>query len=127
MAKNDAAQRVESCFWEVMPPVSRNYTPKVPTFLRAWREHRGISQKDAADCLEMDKSSLSRLERGLTPYDQRHLETLAALYRCAPGDLLSVDPLLKDELGLVIDRIRQANTETREMAVNALKGMLKIN
>jgi transcriptional regulator with XRE-family HTH domain len=109
-----------------MPPKQRAYVPRHPTYLRAWREFRDIAAKEAAARLDMDKSSLSRLERGLTPYEQYHLEILAELYKCTPGDLLNADPQLKSDVAMILSAIGRADQPTQQAAVNALKGMLKI-
>ena len=36
----------------------------------------------------MDRTNLSRLERGAAPYGQKVLEAAAKLYRCKPWDIL---------------------------------------
>lgn len=46
----------------------------------------------AAEAIGINKSSLSRIERGLMPYSQDILESLAAVYRCDPAELLIQDP-----------------------------------
>lgn len=46
----------------------------------------------AAAAIGVNKSSLSRIERGLMPYSQDILESLAAVYDCDPAELLIQDP-----------------------------------
>lgn len=46
----------------------------------------------AAEAVGINKSSLSRIERGLNPYSQDILENLATLYECDPAELLIQDP-----------------------------------
>ena len=66
--------------------------PPSPTYIRQWREHRGLSLERLADRLGTTKASLSRIERGLQPYSQPMLEALAAALMCEPADLLMRDP-----------------------------------
>lgn len=74
------------------------------TFLLEWREHRGLSQEVVAAALSMNKSTLSRMERGLTPYSQDRLEALAALYGCDPAELLIQHPREETNIVKIWDR-----------------------
>ncbi len=74
--------------------MSRTRLPRTGHFLREWRECRGYVLKDVEEFTGIRYTSLGRIERGLYPYNQRHLEKLAELYRTTPADLLSVNPLL---------------------------------
>lgn len=70
------------------------------TFIREWREHRGLSLRqleaklvqgpDADPAITF--ASLSRLERGLQPYTQDALEAIASALEASPADLLAVNP-----------------------------------
>jgi transcriptional regulator with XRE-family HTH domain len=62
------------------------------TFIRAWRQHRGYTIDAAADAIGSTGATLSRIERGLQPYNQDLLESLAVLYDCQPHELVGVDP-----------------------------------
>lgn len=62
------------------------------SFIREWREHRGLKQEQLAEKAEMSKGYLSDLERGNKPYNQRTLEALSDILRCTPADLLSGPP-----------------------------------
>ena len=62
------------------------------TYIRDWRKHRGMTQKQAADILRIDATAISRLELGKTPYDQFHMQQLSVLYKCTIPDLLGTDP-----------------------------------
>lgn len=61
-------------------------------FLREWRKHRSKTLEQVADYLCMTHGNLSKIERGLVPYNQDLLERLADLYMCAPADLIVRDP-----------------------------------
>lgn len=69
-----------------------------PTYLAAWRKHANLTLEEVAQRLEaFDKvpstaASLSRIEQGHTPYNQRLLEALAVIYGTEPAALISRDP-----------------------------------
>lgn len=63
-----------------------------PTYLRQWREHRGLSQDELAPRLEIDRAHLSKIERGVHPYTQSILEAAADELGCTVMDLLTRKP-----------------------------------
>lgn len=65
---------------------------RAKTFLREWRNHKGFKLEPVAEELGMTHASLSRIERGLQPYNQDLLEAVSNLYGCSPADLLMRDP-----------------------------------
>ena len=77
-------------------------------FFRQWRKYRRLTLEQVAGRLaDMDDplipssvGSLSRLDAGLQPYNQRIVEALASeeVYDCDPDDLIGVDPFARDEL-----------------------------
>lgn len=62
------------------------------TYLRQWRKHRGRTLEQVAEHLHMTHGQLSKIERGVQPYNQALIEALAELYMCEPADLLIRDP-----------------------------------
>ena len=76
-------------------PVGMADEPKKPlgqTYIRAWRKHRQKTQAQVAEALDITEASVSRIEKGTQPYNQRQLEQLAQFLNCSPGDLLDRDP-----------------------------------
>lgn len=73
------------------------------TFLREWRLYRNLTQEQAAERINIDHSTLGRIERRLVPYSQGFLEAAAEAYMCEPWDLLNVDPT---KAGDVVDLTR---------------------
>jgi transcriptional regulator with XRE-family HTH domain len=78
-------------------------------YLRAWRESAGLSLETVADRLQaladsrdtqsrsfrrlgVTHGNLSRIERGLVPYNQTLLELLAELYKTDPASLIARGP-----------------------------------
>lgn len=62
------------------------------TFIRQWREKEGLSLDALAARVPMDKGNLSKVERGLLPYNQEMLERLADALHTDPASLLMRDP-----------------------------------
>lgn len=70
------------------------------TYIRAWREYRGLSLERLAERLTdadtqeamLTPTSLSRIERGLQPYSQAVLEAIAEALACTPADLIMRNP-----------------------------------
>ncbi len=63
-----------------------------PTYLLEWRKFRDMSLEDVGKRMGIDKTAISRIERGLTPYDQIHLQQMSEIYRATIPDLLYTDP-----------------------------------
>ena len=66
--------------------------PLQRTYIRAWRDHRGLSQEEIASRLEMSRTQFSRIETGVTPYNQAFLEALAEQLGCTAADLIMRNP-----------------------------------
>lgn len=78
-----------------------------------------------AALIEVDHTSLSRVERGETPYDEDILAKLALVYGCDPADLINIDPLKPDAPKLVYDRLRAVPKELQDRALAVLEALLK--
>ena len=108
-----------------MPPVKRPPRERRQVFFREWRMKKGLKQYQAAERLDIEPSTLSRLESGESPYDQDILERLALLYMCEPSDLLSVNPLEADDLEGVMAMLRKADPGKRRQAQAIVEALLK--
>jgi transcriptional regulator with XRE-family HTH domain len=51
-----------------------------------------MSLDDVGKLMGIDKTAISRIERGLTPYDQIHLQQMSEIYGATIPDLLYTDP-----------------------------------
>jgi transcriptional regulator with XRE-family HTH domain len=88
-----------------------------PWYLREWRKHRGLSQEELAArvtdltetwgerAMKLNKSDISKLERGERRYNADQLEALAAVLECDPGDLIEYTPQQADEIKRLVGRI----------------------
>jgi transcriptional regulator with XRE-family HTH domain len=106
-----------------MAPVPKP-RPQKPTFIRAWRVFRRLSQEQAAARLGLDgmnRSTLSRIENGKSPYDQAFLEAAAKAYTCEPADLLEIDPHSPE--GRIIADIRALSPTKQDMLAAMIKGL----
>jgi transcriptional regulator with XRE-family HTH domain len=90
------------------------------TFLKQWREYRQLTQEQAAERIGMDRSNLSRLERGDIPYSQGVLEAAADAYSCEPWDLLNYDPF---KAGEVVDIVKLIDEKNRATAIRLLRAL----
>lgn len=61
-------------------------------FLREWRRISNRTLEQVAEQLHMTHGNLSKIERGLVPWNEDLLDALADLYGCEPVDLLIRDP-----------------------------------
>ena len=101
-------------------------------FLREWRKSRGYSLETVAERVEllggeprfrladaaskprtMTHASLSRIERGLQPYNQVLLEILSEIYGTTPASLLMRDPMRDDAPWSLADQVRQLQPTQR--------------
>lgn len=108
-----------------MPPVKKPQRERLRTFLREWRLFRDMNQDDVAEKLEIDRSTISRIERAESPYDQDILERFALVYGCDPEDLLSIDPTRPDPPRLIYSKLRAATPAQQQMALDLIDAMLK--
>lgn len=96
-----------------------------PTFLKAWRTYRGLSQDELADRVDVDRTTIGRLERSDIPYNQDILERLAFALGCEVEDILSLDPLKPDPPRLVYQQLKAASPEQQHRAIMMLEALLK--
>lgn len=99
-----------------------------PSYIKQWREHRGLSLRRLADRLELEDEegkalsyvSINRIEKGLQPYSQPILEAIAHALDVTVVDLLSVDPTKE---GQVVDLVGMFNRMTADERADALKAI----
>jgi transcriptional regulator with XRE-family HTH domain len=97
-----------------MAPIQKTLNELGPHYFRQWREHRGLSQEQAAAELDVSRELISKIENRKSPYTQRMLEAAAAIYQCTPADLLVRDPHDRDSLWPLFERADRATGRTRE-------------
>jgi transcriptional regulator with XRE-family HTH domain len=66
--------------------------PFKPTYIRAWRKERGMTMMELAEKSDIDQGHLSKLERGLLPYNQPNLERIAIALSVTAAVLIERGP-----------------------------------
>ncbi|MGE4321954.1 MAG: helix-turn-helix domain-containing protein [Sphingobium sp.] len=93
-----------------------------PPYIRAWRELKGYSLEHVAHNVPMDKGNLSKVERGLLPYNQEMLERIAVIIGTSASNLIGRDP---NKEGKVIDLVQRLNSAQLEQAERVLAAMFQ--
>jgi transcriptional regulator with XRE-family HTH domain len=105
------------------PQVDLPLTRKLlPTFIRQWRKHRGMTLGEVADIVNISHASISRIETGAQPYSQPILEGIAGALDTDPASLLSRDPSDHVAIWSIWDI---AQPFERELIVNVATAILK--
>lgn len=94
-----------------------------PNFLRAWREHRGLSQIELAEKVDSSHQVIGYLERGRTQLSAKWLRKLAEALDTTPGHLLEHDP--KDVPADVLDIWSHIAERDRAQAVRVLQSFTR--
>ncbi|MGE3419348.1 MAG: helix-turn-helix transcriptional regulator [Bradyrhizobium sp.] len=85
-------------------------------FIKEWREHRGLTQEQAAERVQLDRTTLGRIENRRIAYTQPILEALAEAYSCEPWDLLHRDPSKEGHVVDFLAELQKASpVEQREL------------
>ena len=97
------------------------------TYIREWRERRGLSLRRLADRIEMDgpddtlsHASIGRIENGQQPYSQPIMEALAHALDVSVVDLIGTDPTKEGE---VVDLMRLIDDKNRDLAIRLLRSI----
>lgn len=109
-----------------MPPIKKSPRERRRTYFTEWREFRELSQEQAAERLDIDRTTLSRIERGRSPYNQDTLEMLALAYGCDPEDLLTINPLHPNPAKRFYKELRKRPPDVQEKALEILRAFLKV-
>lgn len=110
-------------------------------FLRAWREHRDMTLEAVAERVALlseqreatmpddplktpgriTHASLSRIERGLQPYNQVLMELLAEIYQTDQSSLLNRDPSDPEGIWSIWDQLKPVERAQVVEIAKALK------
>lgn len=105
-----------------MPPVQKPKRDRMKHYFREWREKRALTQDQAMEILGWSQSKISRLESGVTPYNQDDLEAAAEAYGCRIIDLIICSSNDEDEFRNILNAM---NEKTREQALSILKTLAR--
>lgn len=90
-------------------------------FIKEWRKHRGLTQEQFAERLEITQGQLSKIENGKREYDQSFLELAADVLNCAPADLLVRDPSDPAGLWTLWDQLKPVERSQAVAVLQAIK------
>lgn len=96
-----------------------------PTFIRQWRLYRGYSLDKLAQMVPMDKSNLSKVERGILPYNQEMLERLADALMTDVASLLIRDPTRPQAIWTIWEQASPGEKAQIESVAEALISLRK--
>ena len=88
-------------------------------YLRAWREHRHLTQAKLAEAVGTTGAVISLLESGERGLSDKWLRKLAPVLGTRPGHLLEVDPNAQDDD--ILDIWADIPEERRNQARDVLK------
>lgn len=89
-----------------------------PNHLKAWREHRKLSQSELADKVGTTQGQIAHLESGRSAMSAKWLRKLADALRTTPGHLLEHDPeaLPSDIVEIWLDATPEQRSQLMDMA-----------
>lgn len=80
--------------------------------LREIRKNRGLSQENIGDELGVEKSQISKLERGQTKLHSEWIRKLTPILNCTASELLGEEPMKDDEETINMSKPLSSDTIT---------------
>lgn len=98
------------------------------SYIREWRKKHHLTLDQVADRLAVfddphlpkTGASLSRVETGKQPYNQRLIEALAEVFACEPHELLGKNPLIENT---VIDMVAKLDAKRQSQLVAFIRAL----
>jgi transcriptional regulator with XRE-family HTH domain len=92
--------------------VTRFKTPRFrPTFIRQWREHRGMTLEQLGEAIDLSHAQLGRIERGVQPYSQGLLEAIADVLATDAASLIVRNPADPEAIWSIWDQAKSADRQ----------------
>lgn len=104
-----------------MPPRRKPTRTRSRHFITEWRDYLKLTQDEAADRIGVSQSKLSRVERGLTPYDQDFLEEAARAYGISPAHLIACNPLTPESTWSIDLQLLKANEKQKKQITDFVR------
>lgn len=110
-----------------MPPIKKSKPfARGITFLREWRDYRDLTLEAASERLDIHHTTLLRIEKGQSPYNQDFLERCALAYGCDVEDLLFNNPYKPKGIPhLVFDALKNASPGKQAEALRIVEALLR--
>ena len=90
------------------------------TFIKQWRQYRGLTQERLAARINKSTATVSQIETGKSPYSQEILEAIAEALLCEPVDLLIRNPKDPDGIWSIWDGLEPPK---KRQAIGILKAL----
>jgi transcriptional regulator with XRE-family HTH domain len=110
-----------------MPSIRKPERQRTRTFIKAWREHRRLSQDQVAGRIEMSRENYGRIENGKIPYNQDVLEMAAIALNCSVSDLLEQDPRVESSIDELRALMSRATESDQRRVIAVVKTLLQNN
>jgi transcriptional regulator with XRE-family HTH domain len=94
-------------------------------YIRQWRECKHVTQEQLAEMLEVDRTTVGKIENHKLPYNQDYLERVSLALGVDIEDLVSVDPSAATQPKLVWSKVEKAAPELQEKIRFVIEAMLK--
>lgn len=99
----------------------------VPTHVRKWRKHRGMTQDDLGDLIGVSGSSISQLETGKQGFTDKTLAELSRALECSPLALLAQDPSRPDSFWPLFEVAEKLEGTERRRAFTTIRAALGLD
>jgi transcriptional regulator with XRE-family HTH domain len=96
----------------------------VPTFLKQWRQFRGLTQEELGERANLTSSSISQLEHGKQGFSAESLLNICTALDCTPAELLAHDPTRPDSFWPLIQEAEALTGRDRQRVWAILRAAL---
>ena len=91
------------------------------TFIKEWREHRGLTQVQLGNAIGVHHTNIGRLEKGTYAYNQDSLEAIARVLNTDVVSLLTRDPASPED---ILTIWRRLSPEDQRRVLRMIGGLL---
>lgn len=107
-----------------MPRVKKPPHHRREHYIRQWREFKKVTQERLAEMVEVDRTTVGKIENLKLPYNQDYLERVSLALGVDIEDLVATDPLAQTP-ELVWSKVEKASPELRQKIEFVIEAMLK--
>jgi transcriptional regulator with XRE-family HTH domain len=108
-------------------PMGNKTVLAVPTFVRAWRKYRKLTQEQLAEMVGLTAASISQLETGSQGFTHESLAAFAKALDCTPADLLSYDPRRDDSFWPLLQAAERLEGQPRRQLLRIITSALDLD
>jgi transcriptional regulator with XRE-family HTH domain len=89
-------------------------------YIKEWRTHRGLTQVQLAEKMQISRSYYTMIEKGDRRYDQNFLEAAATALETTPADLIAHPPGAAQAIESLLSGVSEEERHRIEAAIRAL-------